>query len=192
MPRQRMRPGEHGRITQWSVGGKHFASTYVRDADGKRRRVERSSVKSTEDARRLLQRHLLRRRAPLDSGGIVTSRTTLAELFDLWIEAKAAEDGISDQTVDQYRQLWRTHGADQLGTLRVTEFGTGQASKYLLGMGAVTQAKRLRMILSGMFGLAVRYDVLAVNPIRRRRRPAPPARTRGRRHRPSSPASGWP
>ena len=31
-------------------------------------------------------------------------------------------------------------------------------------MGAVTQAKRLRMILSGMFGLAVRHDVMAVNP----------------------------
>ena len=31
-------------------------------------------------------------------------------------------------------------------------------------MGAVTQAKRLRMILSGMFGLAVRPDVMAVNP----------------------------
>jgi integrase len=55
---------------------------------------------------------------------------------------------------------------DQLGALRVTELGTGQASKYLLGMGAVTQAKRLRMILSGMFGLAVRHDVMAVNPMR--------------------------
>ena len=110
MPRQRMRPGEHGRITQWSRGGRHFASTYVRDVDGKRRRVERSSDKSTEDARRLLQRHLQQRRAPLDGGQIVTDRTTLAELFDLWIEAKAAEDGISDQTVGAYRQVWRTHG----------------------------------------------------------------------------------
>jgi integrase len=36
-------------------------------------------------------------------------------------------------------------------------------------MGATTQAKRLRMILSGMCGLAVRYDVLPVNPIREAR-----------------------
>src|SRR5437899_353627 len=93
MPRQRMEPGEHGRITQWSSQGRHFASTYVRDADGKRRRVERSSDKSAEDARRTLQRHLQQRRAPLDSGQIVTPRTTLDELFDLWIETKAAEDG---------------------------------------------------------------------------------------------------
>ena len=33
-------------------------------------------------------------------------------------------------------------------------------------MGAVTQAKRLRLILTGMFGMAVRFDVLAINPIR--------------------------
>jgi integrase len=161
-----MAPGEYGQITQWSSGGRHYASTYVRDADGKRRRVERSSSKSVEDARRLLQRHLQQRRAPLDNGQIVTGRTTLAELFDLWIEAKAAEDGISDQSVDQYRQVWRTHGADQLGALRVTELDTPLASRHLRGMGAVTQAKRLRMILSGMFGLVVRYGVLAVNPIR--------------------------
>src|SRR5690348_1462900 len=166
MPRQRMRPGEHGRITQWSSGGMHFASTYVRDTDGKRRRVERSSTKSTEDARRVLQRHLQQRRAPLGGGQIVTARTTLAELFDLWIETKAAEDGIAEQSINQYRQVWRTHGAEQIGALRVTELSTSQASKHLLAMGAVTQAKRLRMILSGMFGLAVRYDVLAVNPIR--------------------------
>lgn len=161
-----MSPGEHGQITQWSRGGKHYASTYVRDPDGKRRRVERSSDKSTEDARRLLQRHLQQRRAPMSSGRIITARTTLAELFELWIEAKAAEDGISEQTVDQYRQVWRTHGHQQMGALRVTELSTSTASRHLLAMGAVTQAKRFRMILSGMFGLAVRYDVLAVNPIR--------------------------
>ena len=97
MPRQRMRPGEHGRITERFSGGRYFASTYVRDVDGKRRRVERSRDKSIEDARRLLQRHLQQRRAPLDSGQTVTGRTTLADLFDLWIEAKAAEDGISDR-----------------------------------------------------------------------------------------------
>ncbi|MCV7285359.1 tyrosine-type recombinase/integrase [Mycolicibacterium wolinskyi] len=166
MPRQRMQPGEHGKVTQWSNGGRYFASTYVRDTDGRRRRVERSSDKSVEDARRLLQRHLQQRRAPLDSGQIVTGRTALAELFELWIEAKAAEDGISHQSVDQYRQVWRVHGAEQLGALRITELSTSRASRYLLQMGAVTQAKRLRMILSGMFALAVRYDVIPVNPIR--------------------------
>lgn len=164
MPRQRMAPGEHGRITEWTSEGRFFASTYVRDSDGKRRRVERSSDKSAEDARRILQRHLTQRRAPL-TGQLVTEKTTLAELFDLWIEAKAAEDGVSQQTAGQYRDVWKVHGAGQLGALRVTELPTSRAHAHLQTMGASTQAKRLRMILRGMFSLAARFDVLAVNPI---------------------------
>ncbi|WP_162293999.1 tyrosine-type recombinase/integrase [Mycobacteroides abscessus] len=165
MPRQRLAPGEHGKITERASGRMFFASTYVRDSDGKRRRVERSSEKSAEDARRALQRHLNTRRAPL-SGQLVTEKTALTDLFDLWIEAKAAEDGVLQQTVDQYRAVWKTHGAAQLGSLRVTELRTQSAHNYLQGMGATTQAKRLRTVLSGMFSMAVRFDVLPVNPIR--------------------------
>ncbi|WP_374023908.1 tyrosine-type recombinase/integrase [Mycobacterium sp. HNNTM2301] len=168
MPRQRLQPGEHGRITEWSGGGKHFAATYVRDGDGKRRRVERSSEKSIEDARRILQRHLANRRTPL-AGQTVTDKTTLSELFDLWIETKAAVDGVSQQTAGQYRDVWKVHGDRQLGALRITELPTSRVNARLQQMGATTQAKRLRMILSGMCGLAVRYDVLAVNPVRETR-----------------------
>lgn len=110
MPRQRMIPGDHGRITERSRGGKFYATTYVRDSDGKRRRVERSSDRSAEDARRLLQRHLKGRRPPI-AGQEITDRSSLAELFDVWILAKAAEDGVSEQTADQYRQVWAKHGA---------------------------------------------------------------------------------
>ena len=113
MPRQRTRPGEHGRISESSSGGKYYATTYVRDSDGNRRRVERSSDKSAEDARRSLQRHLAQRRAPLKDQ-VVNQSTTLGELFKLWIVAKAVEDGILEQTVGQYQQVWIKHGVDQL------------------------------------------------------------------------------
>lgn len=160
-----MRPGEHGKVSERASGGKFFASAYVRDVDGNRRRVERSSDKSIEDARRLLQRHLVQRRTPL-SHQIVTDRTTLAELFELWIEAKCAEDGVRPQTADAYRAVWRTHGADQLGALRVVELPTSHANSHLQKMGPTRQAARLRMILAGMLSLVVRFDVLDVNPIR--------------------------
>lgn len=174
MPRERLRPGEHGRISERASDGKFYAATYVRDHDGKRRRVERSSDKSAEDARRLLQRHLTQRRTPV-AGQEVNDRTTLVDLFELWIEAKAAEDGVSEQTAGQYRQVWAKHGADQLGALRIAEVTTSGAHRYLQSMGATTQAGRLRMILSGMFSLAVRFDAIDVNPIREAR-PAKTAR----------------
>ncbi|MFN3003252.1 tyrosine-type recombinase/integrase [Mycolicibacterium wolinskyi] len=168
MPRQRMAPGEHGRITERSSDGRFFATTYVRDSDGRRRRVERSSLKSAEDARRLLQRHLKDRRTPVVDQEI-NDKTTVSELFDVWILAKAAEDGVSPQTADQYRQVWAKHGAAQLGALRVAEVDPLRAQRHLQSMGPTTQAKRLRMILVGMFSLAVRFNVVAVNPIREAR-----------------------
>lgn len=190
MPRQRMATGEHGRITQWSSQGRHFASTYVRDTDGKRRRVERSSSKSAEDARRILQRHLQQRRAPLDSGQIITTGTSLAELFELWMEAQQAEDGISEQSIGQYRQVWRTHGAEQIGALRVAELQTSQASKHLVAMGAVTQPKRLRMILSECSVSQCATTFFRSTRYAKRRQRAPHANQRGPQRRPSSQGSG--
>jgi integrase len=99
----------------------------------------------------------------------VTERTSLSELFEIWIETKELVDGVSEQTVQAYREVWRVHGAQQLGALRVTEMPTSHADARLQQMGPRTQAMRLRMILSGMYGLAVRYDVLTVNPIREAR-----------------------
>lgn len=166
MPRQRLRPGEYGRIAEKRSGGRFFASAYVRDADGKRRRVERSSTKSAEDARRSLHQHLVVRRAPL-SDQLVTERTTLGDLFEIWLAAKSFEDGVKDQTCRQYRQVWETHGAGQLGELRVTELPTSRANAHIQAVAAGTpsQAGYLRIILRGMFSMAVRFDVLDVNPI---------------------------
>ncbi len=119
-----------------------------------------------EDARRILQRHLVKRRAPL-SGQLVTDRTTLGELFEAWLEAKVFEDGIKPQTVGQYRQVWAKHGAERLGALRVSELPTSKANAHIQAVAVATpsQAGYLRIILRGMFSLAVRFDVLAVNPI---------------------------
>lgn len=161
-----MLPGEHGKITERSSHGIFFASSYVRDADGRRRRVERSSDKSAEDARRILQRHLMNRRAPL-FGQLVTDTTTLAALFEVWIAAKVAEDGIKPQTAAQYRQVWSKHGADKLGALRISELPTSRANAHIQAVAAASpsQAGYLRIILRAMFATAVRFDVLAVNPI---------------------------
>jgi len=160
-----MRPGEHGGVTVRRVGASFVASTYVRDSDGRRRRVERCSAKSAEDARRLLQRHLGVRRAPT-SGRDVTDRTTLSELFGLWIEQKQVVDGVRPQSLDHYRMVWRTHGAERLGALRIGELSTSRAHDHLQGMASRSQANRLRMILADMFALAARFDAIAVNPLR--------------------------
>ncbi|MCV6963948.1 integrase [Mycobacterium intermedium] len=164
MPRQRMAPGEHGRISVTQCGKGIFeARTYVRDSDGARRKVRRTG-RSDEDARRALQRHLRQRTAPL-TGQVISDTTTLTELFDVWITRKVSEDRLMPQSEAQYRKVWRVHGAGKLGALRIRELSTSRADAHLKSVQSVRQAQLLRIVLKGMFTLAVRFDVVAVNPI---------------------------
>lgn len=166
MPRQRMTPGEHGKIAERERAGIWYATTYVRDSDGKRRRVERSSSKSAEDARRLLQRHLKERRAPI-AGKAVTDRTELTALFELWISGKVKRGEIKPQTANQYRHVWTKHGEPRMGALRIRELDTPTADSHIQEVAelAPAQAAYLRMVLREMFALTVRFGVLLVNPV---------------------------
>lgn len=174
MPRQRMAPGEWGKITVTKLGpGRFSAAAYVRDEDGRRRRAERSGS-SEEDARRALLRHLKQRTTPV-AGAVLSERTSLSELFEVWI---ATKDRLKPQSRDDYRSVWSKYGESQLGALRVRELPTSRAERYLATL-PVSRARMLRVVLTGMFATAVRYDVLTVNPIRevsRRRSKAVPAR----------------
>lgn len=164
MPRQRLQPGKWGKIKVCQTGPKKFtASTYVRDWDGVRREAERSGP-SREAAERNLKDHLEQRTAPL-ADAIIDDKTTLAELFDAWILTKT---GIAEQSVDLYRQVWELHGKKQIGQLRIREFPTSRAERLLSNLGAekASTADTMRTVTKGMFALAVRYDVIATNPIR--------------------------
>lgn len=165
MPRQRMAPGEHGKITEAVLGETFYATTYVRLHSGKLRERVASSCKSAEDARRLLKRRIAAELAAGEPSGVINHRTTLFELFDAWIAAKITEDGVGERTIALYRDAWRLHGDQQLGALRISELPTSRADAHLKALSP-TSAKRLRVILTGMFSLAVRFDALATNPIR--------------------------
>lgn len=161
-----MEPGEHGRISERASGGRFFATTYVRDNDGKRRRVERSSEKSAEDARRILQRHLTARKPPI-SGKLIGDKTELSELFETWVSGKVKRGEIKPQTENQYRHVWTKHGDAQLGALRIRELDTPTADQHIQAVAATTpaQAAYLRLVLREMYALAVRFGVLQINPI---------------------------
>lgn len=168
MPRQRLAPGEHGKITDARRGEMFYATTYVRLRSGKLREREASSWKSAEDARRELKRRIQAELAAGEPTGVINGRTTLSELFEAWIPAKIAEDRIGERTATLYRDTWRLHGDRQLGALRVTELSTSRADAYLKSL-APSPGIYVRVILSGMFSLAVRFDVIGANPIRETR-----------------------
>jgi integrase len=165
MPRQRLAPGEHGKITDTRRGQTFYATTYVRLHTGKLREREASSRKSAEDARRELKRRIA---VELEAGepiGVINRRTTLSELFEAWIPAKIAEDRIGDRTATLYRDTWRLHGQQQLGALRIAELSTSRADSHLKTLPS-SAAVYLRIILVGMYGLAARFDAVKHNPMR--------------------------
>ena len=164
MPRQRLAPGEHGKITEIRRGGTWYATTYVRLHTGKLREREASSAKSAEDARRTLMRRIKTELESTTPAGIIGARTTLSELYTVWAEAKVVEDGVKPQSMAGYERAWRLHGAEQFGELRIGELTTSRADAHLktLPAGPSTQ---LRTVLAGMFSMAARFDVVKHSPI---------------------------
>ncbi|MEB3062468.1 tyrosine-type recombinase/integrase [[Mycobacterium] zoologicum] len=174
MPRQRMRPGEYGKITDRVVrqelpNGKareiFYATTYLRLHSGKLREREASSGKSAEDARRELKRRIADELEAGEPTGVIDRTTTLSELFAAWLPAKIAEDRIGERTVTLYRDTWRLHGEPWGGDLRIAELTTSRADAHLKALPS-SAAIYLRIILSGMYSLAARFDVVKHNPIR--------------------------
>ncbi len=163
-----MAPGEHGKITVGRRGELFYATTYVRLHSGKLREREASSRKSTEDARRELKRRIEAELSAGEPTGVISRRTTLSELFDAWLPAKIAEDRIGERTATLYRDVWKLHGDRQLGALRIAELSTSRADAHLKSLPQ-SAATYMRIILSGMYSLAVRFDAIAHNPIRETR-----------------------
>lgn len=172
MPRQRMAPGEHGKITESRQGGTFYARTYLRLHSGKLREREASSCKSAEDARRELKRRIAAELEAGEPAGVIDRRTTLAELFEAWMPVKIAEDRIGERTETLYRDAWRLHGKPQLGALRIAEMTTSRADSHLKALPQ-SAAVYLRIILSGMYSFAARCDVVKHNPMRETRTAKP-------------------
>lgn len=168
MPRQRLAPGEHGKITTKRQRDTWIATTYVRLHTGRLREREASSRKSAEDARRALTRRIKTELESTAPNGFVGDKTTLSELFEVWIKAKVTEDGLKPQTESQYRKAWRLHGDNQFGALLIRELQTSRADAHLKSLPSGPSAQ-LRTVLSGMYGLATRFDVVLHNPIRETR-----------------------
>lgn len=126
--------------------------------------------KSAEDARRNLVARIAAELAVGPGIGAVNAKTTLDELFDLWMPAKIAEDGIGERTQTLYQDTWRLHGRKQLGQLRITELPTSRADAHIKSLPQ-SPGIYMRIILMGMYNLAARFDVVKHNPIRETKTP---------------------
>lgn len=145
--------------------GRWVAHARFRDYDGVTRQVRRWGRTGAAAERELLS-ELTDRTAP--TGDEVTPETRLSALALLYL-ADCERRQLADGTMRRYEGLVGNHILPGLGGLRVRECTTQRLDRFLATMAeqvGATSAQRARSVLSGMLGLATRYDALSANPVR--------------------------
>lgn len=156
------------------------ASVWVRDRDGKRRKVEATAA-GKEAALRALERRLTARRP--DGWLGVDSNMTLRQLGAYWhshrkqgsaVPQKGQRRGgpIAPQTLATYRSTLDNAVYPVLGDLRLHEVTVGILDSVLVEMEHRGRSSaQARTVLSQMLGLAVRHGAISSNPMRDVSRP---------------------
>jgi len=176
---------------------RHRAITNYRDYDGVTRRVERSG-RSPALARDRLRR-AIRDRGRADAAAEITPDTKVTAVAELWfteIEEAVAEGRRSPNTSKLYRDRLDNQVLPALGELRVREISVSRVDRLVSRTKqnhGVATAKAVRTVVSGVLGLAVRYDALTQNPFatspESSRTLVPPGHCRSPRRRTFGPAS---
>lgn len=158
--------GTYGRIRVYRHGDSWRARTLYRDWDGTTRHVERYARTQAAAERALIES--LRDRHRSDAGALITPASRVDVLAEAWWN-EIEQGSHSPGTRRNYRDRLDRQVIPTLGRLRVRELTTGAIDRHLRVVrekhGAGT-AKLTRTVLSGMCGLAARYDALDRNPVR--------------------------
>ncbi|WP_072689364.1 site-specific integrase [Rhodococcus marinonascens] len=170
MTRQRLKPGEWGKITNTVRSGTDVAKVRIRDRDGKLRLVEATGT-SAEDARRNVQKKLTERVAPTGARAALSARSPMTDLAAYWLDEK--RDAVEPQTLGTYTDTWERVCNPALGSLLVEEVTTGTVDAFLrtTAKTAPSRARVAQIVCSGIFSTAVRLDLIPHNPARETTRP---------------------
>ncbi|MGH8828726.1 MAG: tyrosine-type recombinase/integrase [Jiangellaceae bacterium] len=168
MGRPRTPIGTFGDITYVKVaGGRVRARTRYRDDDGQVRRVSATGASNKEAERNLKQ--VLSRRPSHVASGEITGDSSFATLVEVWLEDLDLENKLAPSTRALYERNMRqlVMPAFEHYVLReITVRKVDQFIKTLATTKSYSMAKQARTVLSLTFGLAVRYDAVAKNPVR--------------------------
>jgi integrase len=134
------------------------------------RNVERTGQSSA--VAEIALKAALRDRERAARDGEINNESTVRQLGELWLAEidRAVRLGKrSPSTAQQYHYRFDRHVRDGLGALRVRELSVSRLDRLVVEVHdrfGTAAAKTTRTVLSGMIGLAVRYDVLERNLVR--------------------------
>jgi integrase len=165
VPRPPLPIGSWGKVKRTELGkGRWVAKARVRDIDGVTRLVERTGRTGAE-AERNLSAHLAERTAP--SMEDLNSESRMTSLWEAY-EAHLLEENRAIRTMERYRYA-SGYVIKGLGGYKIREITTQRLDGFVKSLKVnhgPSVAKSARVILSGMFGLAVRYGAATSNPVR--------------------------
>lgn len=168
MGRPRTPIGTFGDITYVKVaGGRVRARTRFRDDDGHVRRVSATGA-SNKDAERNLKKVLAQRASHVATGEI-TGDSSFAKLVEVWLEDLDLENKIAPSTRALYERNMRQLVMPAFGSYILREITVRKVDQFIKTLATTksySTAKQARTVLSLAFGLAVRYDAIAKNPVR--------------------------
>lgn len=153
--------GTHGEVTGPKItkSGKYRYYTLLRLYNGKSVQVQ-ATARSKTAARRLLEENCQTRLGGTD-GESLNVTSTLARLLGEWLP----RHDVSESTKTTYSKCIRLHIKPALGGVRLNELDTFKIQVFLDTLTPGT-AKTARAILGAAIGLAVRWGVMSVNPVR--------------------------
>ncbi|MEW1990780.1 site-specific integrase [Microbacterium sp. NPDC078849] len=166
MPRPPLPLETWGKIRHELRNGKPAAITYYRDSSGQRQRMMRTGKTKTA-AENNLKAAIRERIGVIDDDELLTPESPLRALAKQWYAEKAAA-GLKPGTLRTYRVSLDGHIVPELGGVRLFEATVPRIDRYLKaltlssGSGTATTA---RVVLKGMFALAVRHGAMKSNPV---------------------------
>jgi len=168
MARPRTPIGTFGDITYVKVaGGRVKARARFRDDDGQVRRVSATGASNREAERNLKQ--VLAQRASHVASGELTGDTSFAKLVDVWLEDLDLENKLAPSTRALYERNMRQLVIPAFEHYLLREISVRKVDQFIKTLATTksySMAKQARTVLSLAFGLAVRYDAIAKNPVR--------------------------
>ena len=158
--------GTFGTIAVTKVRARTFsASTRFRSYDGGYIRF--SSTGATDGAaQRELKRKLADYTEAQNVDGI-TGRSLLSDVAAIWLDEISAAERLAPQTVDAYSDNLRAVLLPDLGRMRLSELTVSVLDRYFkrLAVEHPSRARRGKIVLSEVMGLAVRHDAIRANPV---------------------------
>jgi integrase len=130
-------------------------------------------VTATGDSQRAAERRLkqlLAQRTEQAFGrGELTAASSFGLLVDVWLQDLDLEGKVAPSTRALYQRNMLQLVMPAFEHLALREITTGRVDRFLKALAAAkshSTAKQAKTVLSLAFGLAVRYDALAKNPVR--------------------------